>query len=87
MSIMGGGCGRMIKTLDVTNNPAIQRNNLVGMICDVESTNSLGKMGKLFRKIGETRIEVGGVEVVCIKGFSLTAWTKLLGKVERTYLC
>ncbi|KAG5612351.1 hypothetical protein H5410_023632 [Solanum commersonii] len=40
-------------TPNVTNNPLPAQNNLVGMICDDQEYKFLGKMGKLFRKIGE----------------------------------
>jgi len=40
-------------TPNVTNNPLPTQNNLVGMICDDQEYKLLGKMGKLFRKIGE----------------------------------
>ncbi|XP_049401663.1 uncharacterized protein LOC125865510 [Solanum stenotomum] len=72
-------------TPNVTNNPLLAQNNLVGMICDDQEYKLLGKMGKLFRKIEEENnsikilepvasLSVEGVnldtKVLCVSGVS-----------------
>ncbi|KAK6780174.1 hypothetical protein RDI58_022358 [Solanum bulbocastanum] len=72
-------------TRNVTNNLLPGQNSLVGMICDDQEYKILGKMGNLFRKIGEedksiksskpiTSLSVEGVnldtKVLCVPGVS-----------------
>ncbi|KAK4707293.1 hypothetical protein R3W88_033140 [Solanum pinnatisectum] len=73
---------------NVTNNPLPAQNNLVGMICDDQEYKLLGKMGMLFRKIGEEDksmrfcvsrgflkgivVRAGMPKLYVSKGFSLT---------------
>ncbi|KAG5572599.1 hypothetical protein H5410_062365 [Solanum commersonii] len=51
-------------TPNITNNPLPAQNNLVGMICDDQEYKLLGKMGKLFRKIGEENKPIKSLEPV-----------------------
>jgi len=63
----------------VTNNPLLAQNNLVGMICDDQEYKLLGKMGKLFRKIGEENKSIKSLEPVAslsVEGVNLD--TKVL---------
>ncbi|KAG5584593.1 hypothetical protein H5410_045027 [Solanum commersonii] len=66
-------------TPNVTNNPLPSQNNLVGMICDEQEYKLLGKMGKLFRKIGEENKPIKSLEPVAslsVEGVNLD--TKVL---------
>ncbi|XP_015161970.1 uncharacterized protein [Solanum tuberosum] len=66
-------------TPNVTNNPLPAQNNLVGMICDDQEYKLLGKMGKLFRKIGEENKPMKSLEPVAslsVEGVNLD--TKVL---------
>ncbi|XP_049414840.1 uncharacterized protein LOC125877655 [Solanum stenotomum] len=66
-------------TPNVTNNPHPTQNNLVGMICDDQEYKLLGKMRKLFRKIGEENKPIKSLEPVAslsVEGVNLD--TKVL---------
>ncbi|WMV44897.1 hypothetical protein MTR67_038282 [Solanum verrucosum] len=66
-------------TPNVTSNPLPAQNNLVGMICDDQKYKLLGKMGKLFRKIGEENKLIKSLEPVAslsVEGVNLD--TKVL---------
>ncbi|KAG5576196.1 hypothetical protein H5410_056330 [Solanum commersonii] len=51
-------------TPNVTNNPLPAQNNLAGMICNDHEYKLLGKMGKLFSKIGEEDMPLKSSEPV-----------------------
>ncbi|KAG5614508.1 hypothetical protein H5410_014332 [Solanum commersonii] len=64
---------------NVTNNPLPAQNNLMGMICDDQEYKLLGKMGKLFRKVGEEDNSINSSEPVAslsVEGVNLD--TKVL---------
>ncbi|KAG5595571.1 hypothetical protein H5410_036803 [Solanum commersonii] len=66
-------------TPNVTNNPLPAQKNLVGMICDDQEYKLLGKMGKLFRKIGKENKPIKSLEPVAslsVEGVNLD--TKVL---------
>ncbi|KAG5630815.1 hypothetical protein H5410_002532 [Solanum commersonii] len=66
-------------TPNVTNNPLPAQNNLVGIICDDQECKILGKIGKLFRKIGEENNPIKSLEPVAslsVEGVNLD--TKVL---------
>ncbi|KAH0632955.1 hypothetical protein KY284_035741 [Solanum tuberosum] len=51
-------------TPNVTINPLPAQNNLLGMICDDQEYELLGKMGKMFRKIEEEDMSLRSSEPV-----------------------
>ncbi|KAG5620664.1 hypothetical protein H5410_005882, partial [Solanum commersonii] len=66
-------------TPNVTNNPLLAQNNLVGMIYDDQDYKLLGKMGKLFKKIGEKDMSLKNSEPIAsfsVEGVNLD--TKVL---------
>ncbi|KAH0669843.1 hypothetical protein KY285_023986 [Solanum tuberosum] len=68
-------------TPNVTNNPLPAQNNvhLVGMICDDQEFNILGKIGKLLRKIGEENESLKSLEpIASLSVESVTLDTKVL---------
>ncbi|KAH0745719.1 hypothetical protein KY285_007376 [Solanum tuberosum] len=74
-------------TPNVTNNPLLAQNNLVGMICDDQEYKLLGKMGKLFRKIIEENKPIKSLEPIAslsVEGVNLD--TKVL-KFEQDQNC